>query len=59
MVCFSVIGSGEMAAMTRVIANLPDNPPGQVPDWYYVREVLNHTHSSMDPELHSRFAQLL
>ena len=56
MVCFSVIGSGEMAAMTRVIANLPDNPPGQVPDWYYVREVLNHTHSSMDPELHSRFA---
>ena len=29
---FSVVGSAEIAAMNRVIADLPDHPQGQVPD---------------------------
>ena len=56
---FSVVGSAELAAMNRVIADLPDNPQGQVPDKYDVKEVMKQTQSSMDPQIRAQFAQLL
>ena len=56
---FSVVGSAEIAAMNRVIADLPDNPQGQVPDKYDVKEVLKQTQFSMDPQIRAQFAQLL
>ena len=34
---FTVIGSAELAAINRIIANVPDNPQGQVPDKYDVK----------------------
>ena len=37
---FSADGSAVIAAMNRVNADLPDNPHGQVPDKYDVKEVL-------------------
>ena len=45
--------------MNRVIADLPVSPKGQVPDMYDIKEVLTHTQSSMDPNIHAKFAQLL
>ena len=57
--CFSMVGSAEIAAMNRVIADLPDHPQGQVPDKYDVKEVIKQTQSSMDPQIRARFAQLL
>ena len=56
---FSVVGSAEIAAMNRVIADLPDNLRGQVLDKYDVKEVLKQTQSSMDPQIRAQFAQLL
>ena len=56
---FSVVGSGEIAAMNRVIADLPDHPQGQVPDKYDFREVIKQTQSFMDPQIRAQFAQLL
>ena len=45
--------------MNRVIADLPDNPHGQVADKYDVKEVIKQTQSSMDPQIRAQFAQLL
>ena len=56
---FSVVGSAEIAAMNRVIADLPAHPQGQVPDKYDVKEVIKQTQSSMDPQIRAQFAQLL
>ena len=56
---FSAVGSAEIAAMNRVIADLPDHPQGQVPDKYDVKEVIKPTQSSMDPQIRAQFAQLL
>ena len=56
---FSAVGSAEIAAMNRVIADLPDNQPGQVPDKYDVKEVLKQTQSSMDPQIRAQFVQPL
>ena len=56
---FSVVGSAEMAAMNRVIADLPDDPQGQVPDKYDIKEVMKQIQSSMDPQIRAQFAQLL
>ena len=56
---FSVVGSAEIAAMNRVIADLPDHPQGQVPDKYDVKEVIKQTQSSVDPQIRAQFAQLL
>ena len=56
---FSVVGSAKIAAMYRVIADLPDNPHGQVPDNYDVKELIKQTQSSMDPQIRAQFAQLL
>ena len=56
---FSVVGSAEIAAMNRVIADLPDHPQGQVPDKYDVKEVIKQTQSSTDPQIPAQFAQLL
>ena len=56
---FSVVGSAEIAAMNRVIANLPDYSQGQVPDKYDVKEVTEQTQSSMDPQIRAQFLQLL
>ena len=55
---FSVVVSGEIAAMNRVIADLPDHPQGQVPDKYDIK-VIKQTSSSMDPQIRAQFAQLL
>ena len=40
---FSVAGSAEIAAMSRVIADLAANLQGQVPDKYDVKEVIKQT----------------
>ena len=56
---FSVVGSAEIAAMNRVITDLPDNPQGQVPDKYDVKEVPKQTQSFMDPQIRAQFAHLL
>ena len=56
---FSVVGSAEIAAMNRVIADLPDNPQDENPDKYDVKEVIKQTQSSMDPQIRAQFAQLL
>ena len=56
---FSVVGSAEIGAMNRVITDLPDNPQGQVPDKYDVKEVIKYIQSSMDPQIRTQFAQLL
>ena len=45
--------------MNRVIADLLDDPHGQVPDKYDVKEVITQTQSSMDPQTRTQFAQLL
>ena len=54
-----MVGSADIAAMNRVIADLPDHPQGQVPDKYDVKEVIKQTQSSMDPQIRAQFAQLL
>ena len=54
-----MIGSAEIAAMNRFIADMPDHPQGQVPDKYDVKEVIKQTQSSMDPQIRAQFAQLL
>ena len=56
---FSVVGSAGRAAINRVIVDLPDNPQGQVPDKYDVKEVIKRTQSSMDPQIRAQFAHLL
>ena len=56
---FSVVGSAEIAAMNRVIADLPDQPQGQVTDKYDVKEVIKQTQSSMDPLIRAQLVQLL
>ena len=56
---FSVVGSAEIAARNRVIADLPDHPQGRVPDKYDVKEVIKQTQSSMDQQIRAQFAQLL
>ena len=56
---FSLVGSEEKAAMNRVIADLSTSPQGQVPDKYDMKEVLTQTQSSMDPNIHAKFAQLI
>ena len=56
---FSAVGSAQIAARNRFITDLPDNPQGQVPDKYNVKEVLKQTQSSMDPQIRAHFAQLL
>ena len=56
---FSVVGQEEIAAMNRVLADLPNGPKGSTPDKYDVKEVLKETKSSLDPEIHAKFAQLL
>ena len=53
---FSVVGSAETAAMNRIIADLLDNPQGQLPDKYDVKEVIKQT---LNPQIHAQFAQLL
>ena len=53
-----MVGSAEIAAMNRVIPDLPDNPQGQVPDKYDFREVLKQTKSSVGPQICAHFAQL-
>ena len=55
----SVVGSTELAAMNRVIADLLDNPQGQVPDKYDVKEVIKQTQSFMDTQIRAHFPQLL
>ena len=52
---FPLVGSAEIAAMNRVIANLPDHPQCQVPDQYDVKEVIKQTQSSMDPQIRAHF----
>ena len=46
--CFSVAESAEMAALNRVIADLPDYLQVQTPNKYNLMEVLKETKSSMD-----------
>ena len=48
-----------MAAMNRIVADLPDHPQSQVPDKYDVKEVIKQTQSSMDPQIRAQFWQLL
>ena len=55
---FSVVGSSGIAAMNRDITDLPDQPKGQVPNKYDVREVIKQSQSSMDPQIRAQFAQL-
>ena len=56
---FSLVGSKELAAMNRVIADLPDCPQGQVLDKFDIKEVLIQTQSSMNPNILEKFAKLL
>ena len=56
---FSVVGPAEIAAMNRVIADLPYHPQCQVPDKHDVEEVIKPTQTSMDPQIRAQFAQLL
>ena len=56
---FSVVGSAELVALNRVIADLPDNTQGQVPGQYDINEVIKQTQSSVDPQTRAHFAQLL
>ena len=55
----SVVGYKEMVTMNRVIVDLPDHPQNHVPDKPNFMEVLNQAQSSMDPEIHAQFVQLL
>ena len=56
---FSAVGSAEIAAMNRAIADLPDNRQSQFPDKYDVKEVLKETQFSMDSQIRAQLAQLL
>ena len=55
---FSMVGSAEKAVMKRIIADLPDNPQGQVSNKHEIKEVIKQTQSSMEPQICPQFPQL-
>ena len=56
---FSVVGSEEIVALNRVIADLVKQHHGQVSDKYGVEKMKEQTQLSMDPQVFAQLAQLL
>ena len=56
---YSVVDSEDVAAINRVITNLPETPHGSIPDKYDINELLKQSELSLDPKTQAEFAQLL